>query len=85
MKISLVRIGNSRGLRLPKPVIEQCGFGSEVEMAVRGKDLVIHAANRPRQQWAAAFQEMAARGDDRLPDRLPMKQTNWDKREWEWK
>jgi antitoxin component of MazEF toxin-antitoxin module len=32
VRASLVRIGNSRGLRIPKPVLEQCGFGIEVEL-----------------------------------------------------
>ena len=33
MKVQIVRIGNSKGIRLPKVVIEQCGFGDAAELA----------------------------------------------------
>ena len=52
MKATLVRIGNSRGIRLPKPVIEQCGFEDEVEMEVHHHELVIRSSSLPRAGWA---------------------------------
>jgi len=48
MKARLVKIGNSRGIRLPKPVIEEAGLSEEVEVRVRGGAVVISAASRPR-------------------------------------
>ena len=85
MKANLIKIGNSRGLRLPKPVIEQCGLGTEVELVVRGKKLVIHGAARPRERWAAEFKKMSARGDDRRAGGGSLQQNAWDESEWEWK
>ncbi len=41
MKTELVRIGNSRGIRIPKPLIEQCGLGNNVELRVENDSLVI--------------------------------------------
>jgi antitoxin MazE len=40
MKTTLVRIGNSQGIRIPKPFIEQCGFRRDVDLDIRGRDLV---------------------------------------------
>ena len=84
MKVNLVRIGNSRGIRIPKPVIEQCGLGDEVEMVVLNNELVIRSSNAPRSNWSAAFARMAGYGDDELLDRVAEPSTTWDEEEWEW-
>ncbi len=55
MKTELVRIGNSRGIRIPKPLIEQCGLGNNVELRVENDSLVISPERRPRQGWEEAF------------------------------
>jgi antitoxin MazE len=83
MKIDLIRIGNSRGIRIPKPIAEQCGFKDRVEMTIRGKSLVISPARGVREGWDAAFAAMAEKGDDRLLDGEPAA-SEWDKREWRW-
>jgi antitoxin MazE len=82
MRVHLVQIGNSRGVRIPKALLEQTGLRDEVEMEVRGSQLVIRAAKHPRDGWDDAFAAMAARGDDELLD--PPSATKWDETEWEW-
>jgi len=84
MKATLVRIGNSRGIRLPKPVIEQCGFEDEVEMEVHHNELVIRPSSLPREGWASAFARMSECGDDELVDRVAEARSTWDEEEWEW-
>jgi antitoxin MazE len=84
MKASIVRIGNSRGIRLPKPVIEQCGFGDEVEMEVHRHELVIRSTSRPREGWASAFERMHEHGDDELLQRVAEPGPTWDEEQWEW-
>ncbi|MEW6664289.1 MAG: AbrB/MazE/SpoVT family DNA-binding domain-containing protein [Thermodesulfobacteriota bacterium] len=84
MKARIVRIGNSRGIRLPKPLVEQAGLGEEVLIDVQGNRLIITPAARPRALWTAAFQEMANRGDDALLDGEPHVPTQWEKDRWEW-
>jgi antitoxin MazE len=54
MKVDLIRIGNSQGVRIPKAVIEQCGFGSRVEMRVEGDSLIITPATAARRGWDRA-------------------------------
>jgi len=78
----LVQIGNSRGVRIPKVFIEQTGLTNEVEIEVRNSQVVIRPANHPRAGWDEAFAAMAARGDDKLLDK--MRSTKWDDAEWEW-
>jgi antitoxin MazE len=71
MKTRIVAIGNSQGIRIPKPLLEQAGLSGEVEINALGGALVIRPARRPRAGWGAAFQEMARRGDDALLDAAP--------------
>ena len=66
MKARLVRIGNSRGVRLPKPLIEEARLTDEVEVRVRAGALIIKSAARPRAGWAGAAKQMRQRGEDRL-------------------
>lgn len=83
MKTSLVAIGNSRGIRIPKPVIEQCGFGEEVEMDVRSNEIVLRPLSNPRRGWDRAFAQMARLSDDALVDEVV--ETQFDAEEWTWK
>src|SRR5690349_9214637 len=48
MKARIVRIGNSQGIRIPKPLLEEAGLPDEVELEVEGDCLVVRAAGRPR-------------------------------------
>ena len=83
MKVDLVRIGNSRGIRIPKPILEQCGFKGQVEMTVKGNVLVIAPARTIREGWDDAFEAMAAAGDDQVLFPEDMSH-GWDEAEWEW-
>ncbi len=66
MKVELVRIGNSRGIRIPKPILEQCGFGKTVEVRVENDCLVIAPDRLPRQGWKEAFRAAGPTADDEL-------------------
>lgn len=84
MKTTLISIGNSRGVRIPKPLIDQCGLSDDIEMDVQDRTILIHSPRRPRAEWGKTFQRMAKLGDDRLLDPHPMP-TTWDDEEWQWK
>jgi antitoxin MazE len=85
MKTRIVAIGNSQGIRIPKPLLEQTGLSGEVEISAEVGALVIRCAKRPRAGWAAAFQENARRGDDALLDEAAPSLSAWDTSEWEWR
>ncbi len=84
MKTRIVPIGNSQGIRIPKPLLEQTGLSGEVEISAEDGTLVIRPVRRPRAGWAAAFQEMARRGDDASLDDAAPSLSDWDEGEWEW-
>ncbi len=85
MKTHIVRIGNSQGLRIPKPLLEETGLQGEVEITTEDGSLVIRPARKPRDGWASAFQEMARHGDDALLDEASPTLSAWDEDEWEWR
>lgn len=83
MKARLIRMGNSRGVRLPKAVIEGAGLQEDVELYVRGNTVVIGPRKRPRLGWGEAAKQMRQAGDERLLERVAP--TRFDEREWRWR
>lgn len=82
IRSKVVKIGNSRGIRIPRTILEQAGLTDEVEMTVEGNKLIIQALHQPRQGWEERFAEMAKQGDDQLLDETSP--TKWDEEEWTW-
>ena len=84
MLTKIVPIGNSRGIRIPKAMIEQCGFGDAVELQAKCGALILRPVKTPRAGWAAAFGRMAATGDDHLVNEDAPTATQFDAEEWQW-
>ena len=84
MKTNIVRIGNSKGVRLPKSILEQCQLKDSVELEVEGNVLIIRPIHAPRGGWSDAFSAMAQQKDDELLDANTASATEWDKTEWQW-
>ena len=82
MKAELVRIGNSRGIRIPKPIIEECGFDDAVELRIENHRLVIAPARRPREGWEQAFRAAGSSVHDELL--LDTSSNQFDREEWRW-
>ena len=83
MRTELVRIGNSRGIRIPKPIIEQCGLGETVEVRIENDCLIISPERRPRQGWDDAF----GTSGPAVHDELMLESTEpnvFDREEWRW-
>ena len=83
MKTELVQIGNSRGIRIPKPLIEQCGLGERVELRIQNGYLVISPDRQPRQGRQRAF---CAAGPA-IHDELLLEAaepSEFDNKEWQW-
>ena len=85
MRTRVVRIGNSRGIRIPKVLLKQSRLGDEVDLNVEDDQIVIRPVHKPRDGWDEAFVSMAEAGDDLLLDQPLAHQTKWDKEEWQWK
>ena len=84
VRARIVRIGNSRGIRIPKVLLDQAKLGDEIELEVQGDKIIIRPLLNPRQGWDEQFSEMARRGDDKLLDSEIESLSSWDKDEWEW-
>jgi antitoxin MazE len=84
MKAQIVRIGNSLGIRIPKPFLQQSGIAGEVDIEVQGNQIVVKPLRRPREGWDESFRQMSSKGDDRLLDENLPAQTQWDEEEWRW-
>lgn len=84
MRTSIIRIGNSQGIRIPKVLLEQSGLGTEVDVEVEDETIIIRSATHPRQGWEDKFRLMAEHGDDRMLDEDVSSRTEWDEEEWEW-
>ena len=82
-KTRIVQIGNSRGIRVPKVLLEQAQLPDEVELQAENGRLIVRAARGPRAGWADAAKAMHARGDDQLLDTATSSQ--FDKKEWRWR
>lgn len=66
MEVSVVKIGNSRGIRFSKTIIERYNIRDTVEMILDKGYIIIKPVFRPRKGWDKAFIEMHANGDDKL-------------------
>ena len=82
IRTRIIKIGNSRGIRIPRVIIDQVGLEGEVEISVQRDHLIIRPSSGPRDNWDEQFRAMAERGDDQLLD-TPTP-TQWDRDDWQW-
>ena len=66
MEIPIIRIGNSRGIRLAKTILERYNITDKVELIFKEGFIIIRPSYHPREGWETAFKEMHERGDDEL-------------------
>ncbi|MGH7216862.1 MAG: AbrB/MazE/SpoVT family DNA-binding domain-containing protein [Nitrospiraceae bacterium] len=83
MKAHIVRIGNSRGIRLPKTLLQEAQLENEVELQAEPGRILISKTAKPRAGWAEAARRMRERDEDRLLDSPTP--TRFDKEEWKWR
>lgn len=83
MRARIIKIGNSQGLRIPKPILEQTGIMEEVEIEVEKNQIILRPIKNVREGWDAAFKAMGEKGDDEpiVDDGIP---NVWDEEEWQW-
>lgn len=84
MRARVIKIGNSQGLRIPKPLLEQTGIHDDVEIEVEKNQIIIRPVKSVREGWDDAFKQMSEGSDDNLiieDDRISHA---WDEEEWDW-
>ena len=55
MEAKLVKIGNSKGVRLPKAMLIQTGMTERIEIEARGHNIILKPVKEPRSGWEASF------------------------------
>ncbi|MDD5601035.1 MAG: AbrB/MazE/SpoVT family DNA-binding domain-containing protein [Actinomycetota bacterium] len=80
MKTNLIKIGNSKGIRINSNIIKECELSSEVEINVVDKKIIIEAVKEPRANWNKGFKKMHKNKEDVL---LISDNNAFDK-DWEW-
>jgi antitoxin MazE len=82
MLVSVVPIGNSKGIRIPKSILQQLNIEEKVELEVRNEEILIRPIKKkPREGWSKELMKMHQNGDDSL---LMGNVTEQDDFEWEW-
>ena len=66
MEANIIKIGNSKGVRLSKTILEKYEIGEKVEVILEKDQIVLRPIKQPRQGWAEAFKKMHENGDDEL-------------------
>ena len=80
MRVNIVSIGNSKGVRIPKAILEQCSFNKEAEIEVQNNRLIIKPVRKIREGWANAFKLMHDKKEDALliNDTVDLEMSNWE-------
>jgi len=65
MDVSVIKIGNSKGIRLSKTLLERYNIKDTVEMILEKGHIVIKPKAKPRKGWESAFKKMYEAGDDK--------------------
>ena len=84
MKGQIVKIGNSRGIRIPKPLLEECKLTGDVELQIHSEGLLIKPSKRPRLNWEEAFEGMSDREEDEMIIENSDAGTSYEKERWRW-
>jgi antitoxin MazE len=66
MELSVINIGNSKGIRLSKTILEKYNIQDKVEVIFEKGFIVLKPKTEPRKDWEIAFQKMHENGDDQF-------------------
>ena len=82
MKAQIIRIGNSKGIRIPKPILEESNLEGQVELEVVEEGLLIKSTSPPRHGWADAFRALAENDDEEMI--IGEGGNSFDAESWRW-
>jgi len=66
METSIIKIGNSKGLRLSKTILEKYNIKDKVELILEKGQIILKPIAKPRKDWDKAFEKMHQNKDDKL-------------------
>ncbi len=84
MRTRIVKIGNSQGIRIPKPLLEESGIDKEVDLIMEKNQLILKPVTNPREGWEEAFSSDITTSSDESLNEYTTLQNQWDEEEWQW-
>lgn len=66
METAIIKIGNSKGLRLSKTILEKYNIKDKVDLILEKGQIIIKPISSPRKNWEKEFRKMSENGDDKL-------------------
>lgn len=78
IQVSVIQVGNSKGIRLSKTLLEKYHITDKVELVLENDYIVLKPVAEPRKNWEEAFAEMHRNGDDKLLMESVFEDENWD-------
>ena len=66
MELYIINIGNSKGIRLSKTILEKYSISDKIELIFEKGYIILKPTTKPRKNWEQAFSEMHLNGDDEL-------------------
>lgn len=78
MLVSIVPIGNSRGIRFPKVILDKFNITDKIDMEVTDTGIMLSPVKKPRQGWAEAFTQMHENNEDVLEDNVDSGDFEWE-------
>jgi antitoxin MazE len=83
MKISITKIGNSKGIIIPAAILKRLTFGNSVVLEEQDDGLVIKKARSPREGWEDQIRKEIEKNGS-IKEEIPYVSTKFDQEEWEW-
>ena len=81
MKTEIIKIGNSKGIRIPAYILKECNITGKISMEVKDGKIIITPLEEPRRGWGKKFEYMKNNGDDKL---IISEDIGLDAEDWEW-
>ncbi len=82
IRTRIIQIGNSKGIRLAKPILEQAGIEDEVELKVEDGQITILPVKHARHNWEERILASGTAGEEEIL--IPDLESKWDDTDWVW-
>jgi len=82
MLARIIKVGNSKGIRIPSLLLKKCNISEQVELEVKGNTIIIKPVIKPRAGWDDALKNVHDNGDDKM---MIDNSIDAEMDDWEWK
>ncbi|MCE2439248.1 MAG: AbrB/MazE/SpoVT family DNA-binding domain-containing protein [Candidatus Latescibacteria bacterium] len=62
--VKLITIGNSRGIRLPKALLDRYGWGDSLVLEETDEGVFLYSKDKNKLSWNETYRQMAAENED---------------------